>query len=402
MIAIAAPLLLAEVLHPLHAPRRAPLERLVGALLDHRAAHVLVEVSGIDVARAVLVADVRDLAHERHVLDERVTRTYCPSSTLAPTLTASSASARRRPFSLIDETISIGESTKRCKSGALLVRDGDAAERRHRHRRGVPPGAAVAHLAARSRGRLPGVPALAHGHADGLRRGRGALGADARRRAARRPRGPRGASVRRARRAGCSTRRSRRRASTARAPTSRTSSSTSSGRRAASGRIHAKPAWSEIAACRPWLDAELEVVKPDVLVCLGATAAQALLGRSFRVTRERGKPVDSDLAPHVLATIHPSAILRADAETRESRARGTRRRPRGRRVAASGIVGRSHPSARHPCTPRAPRASSARAVAAVPRTARSGSSSSSARRARGRRSSAARSARSPASSTSAR
>jgi uracil-DNA glycosylase family protein len=83
-------------------------------------------------------------------------------------------------------------------------------------------------------------------------------------------------------------------------------------------RIHAKPAWSEIAACRPWLDAELEVVKPDVLVCLGATAAQALLGRSFRVTRERGKPVDSDLAPHVLATIHPSAILRADAETREA------------------------------------------------------------------------------------
>src|SRR5580765_7263536 len=66
-------------------------------------------------------------------------------------------------------------------------------------------------------------------------------------------------------------------------------------------RIHAKPAWTEISACRPWLDAEITVVKPDVLVCLGATAAQALLGRSFRVTRERGKPVDSDLAPHVLA-----------------------------------------------------------------------------------------------------
>jgi uracil-DNA glycosylase family protein len=82
-------------------------------------------------------------------------------------------------------------------------------------------------------------------------------------------------------------------------------------------RIHAKPAWSEVAACRPWLDAELTVVKPDVLVCLGATAAQALLGRSFRVTRERGQRVDSDLAPNVLATIHPSAILRADAETRE-------------------------------------------------------------------------------------
>jgi DNA polymerase len=82
-------------------------------------------------------------------------------------------------------------------------------------------------------------------------------------------------------------------------------------------RIHAKPAWSEIAACRPWLDAELAVVKPEVLVCLGATAAQALLGRSFRVTRERGRPVKSDLAPHVLATIHPSAILRADSENRE-------------------------------------------------------------------------------------
>src|SRR5712691_2351410 len=82
-------------------------------------------------------------------------------------------------------------------------------------------------------------------------------------------------------------------------------------------RIHAKPAWAEIAACRPWLDAELEVVQPDVLVCLGATAAQALLGRQFRVTKERGRPVESDLAPHVLATIHPSAILRADKENRE-------------------------------------------------------------------------------------
>src|SRR5213592_2251243 len=82
-------------------------------------------------------------------------------------------------------------------------------------------------------------------------------------------------------------------------------------------RIHAKPAWSEIAACRPWLDAELEVVRPDVLVCLGATAAQALLGRTFRVTRERGRDIESDLAPHVLATIHPSAILRADAADRE-------------------------------------------------------------------------------------
>jgi uracil-DNA glycosylase len=81
-------------------------------------------------------------------------------------------------------------------------------------------------------------------------------------------------------------------------------------------RIHQKPNSSEIAACRPWLEAELEVVEPRVLVCLGATAAQALLGRQFRVTRERGKPVESDLAEHVVATIHPSAILR-DPETRE-------------------------------------------------------------------------------------
>jgi uracil-DNA glycosylase len=81
-------------------------------------------------------------------------------------------------------------------------------------------------------------------------------------------------------------------------------------------RIHQKPNWGEIAACHPWLEAELAVVKPRVLVCLGATAAQALLGRQFRVTRERGKPVESELAEHVLATIHPSAILR-DPETRE-------------------------------------------------------------------------------------
>jgi uracil-DNA glycosylase family protein len=87
-------------------------------------------------------------------------------------------------------------------------------------------------------------------------------------------------------------------------------------------RIHAKPNWSEVAACRPWLDSELEVVRPDVLVCLGATAAQALLGRTFRVTKQRGEPVESDLAPHVLATIHPSAILRGDPESRKSELAG--------------------------------------------------------------------------------
>jgi DNA polymerase len=83
-------------------------------------------------------------------------------------------------------------------------------------------------------------------------------------------------------------------------------------------RIHQKPNWSEIAACHPWLEAELAVVKPRVLVCLGATAAQALLGRQFRVTRQRGEPVDSELAPVVLATVHPSSILRADEEDRET------------------------------------------------------------------------------------
>jgi uracil-DNA glycosylase family protein len=75
-------------------------------------------------------------------------------------------------------------------------------------------------------------------------------------------------------------------------------------------RIHKKPNLSEIAACRPWLDAELESLRPKALVCLGSTAAQALLGRDFRVTRDRGRAVDSDLAPLVTATIHPSAILR--------------------------------------------------------------------------------------------
>jgi DNA polymerase len=65
-------------------------------------------------------------------------------------------------------------------------------------------------------------------------------------------------------------------------------------------------------ACRPWLDAELALVQPRALVLLGATAAQALLGRSFRVTQERGRPLDSELADLVIATIHPSAVLRAE------------------------------------------------------------------------------------------
>ena len=82
-------------------------------------------------------------------------------------------------------------------------------------------------------------------------------------------------------------------------------------------RIHKKPNASEIAACRPWLDAEIELVKPRAIVCLGATAAQALLGRQFKVTAHRGEFVPSALAPLMLATVHPSSILRApDPESR--------------------------------------------------------------------------------------
>ena len=91
-------------------------------------------------------------------------------------------------------------------------------------------------------------------------------------------------------------------------------------------RIHEKPSAREIAACRPWLDAELEVVQPKVIVCLGATAAQALLGKRFKVTRERGKLyTDTGLADVVMATVHPSSILRApdDATRRRELARST-------------------------------------------------------------------------------
>jgi DNA polymerase len=79
-------------------------------------------------------------------------------------------------------------------------------------------------------------------------------------------------------------------------------------------RIHAKPNAAEIAACRPWLETEIALVRPIVLVCLGATAAQALLGRGFRVSQQRGTFVDSTLAPAVTATVHPSSILRAPDE----------------------------------------------------------------------------------------
>jgi uracil-DNA glycosylase len=84
-------------------------------------------------------------------------------------------------------------------------------------------------------------------------------------------------------------------------------------------RIHAKPRISEIRACRPWLDLELAVIRPRAIVCLGATAAQALLGSTFKVSSERGRFVESPLAPLVMATVHPSSVLRA--QTNEDRHR---------------------------------------------------------------------------------
>ena len=83
-------------------------------------------------------------------------------------------------------------------------------------------------------------------------------------------------------------------------------------------RIHRKPDLHEQAACRPWLEAELEQIRPTALVLLGATAAQALLGRDFRVTKDRGTWVQAPFAPLVTATVHPSSILRAPDDTREA------------------------------------------------------------------------------------
>ena len=89
-------------------------------------------------------------------------------------------------------------------------------------------------------------------------------------------------------------------------------------RRARTGkkRIHDKPGRAEVEACKPWLDAEVTRIRPDLIVCLGATAAQALLGRDFRVTRQHGEVVESELGA-TLATIHPSAVLRAPDGVRD-------------------------------------------------------------------------------------
>jgi uracil-DNA glycosylase family protein len=82
-------------------------------------------------------------------------------------------------------------------------------------------------------------------------------------------------------------------------------------------RLHKKPSAGEVRACNPWLQEEIRLVKPRVIVALGATAAQALLGKQFRVTQDRGKPIRSELAEALVATVHPSAVLRAPADARE-------------------------------------------------------------------------------------
>jgi DNA polymerase len=102
-------------------------------------------------------------------------------------------------------------------------------------------------------------------------------------------------------------------------------------------RIHSNPNLREIDACLPWLEQEIAVLRPELIVCLGATAAQALLGSTFRVTRERGRPIPSVLAPHVVATVHPSSILRQ--RTPEDRHREMEAFIADLRVAA-GLVGR--------------------------------------------------------------
>ena len=83
-------------------------------------------------------------------------------------------------------------------------------------------------------------------------------------------------------------------------------------------RLHQRPDRDEVAACMPWLEAEVSLIRPDVIVCLGATAAQALLGSAFRVTRQHGQVFPSTLGPPIMATVHPSSILRApDEESRQ-------------------------------------------------------------------------------------
>ncbi len=79
-------------------------------------------------------------------------------------------------------------------------------------------------------------------------------------------------------------------------------------------RLHQKPNSREVGACLPWLEAEIDLIRPEVVVAMGSTAAQAVLGRAVKVTKEHGRPLPSDLAPHVTVTVHPSSILRVPTE----------------------------------------------------------------------------------------
>jgi DNA polymerase len=109
-------------------------------------------------------------------------------------------------------------------------------------------------------------------------------------------------------------------------------------------RIHQKPNAREIAACRPWLDGEVAAVKPEIIVCLGATAAQALLGRSFKVTKMRGQPVPTPLARWAIATVHPSSVLRApDDETRKMEMRAFFRDVQRIRALLDSLEAGAHP-----------------------------------------------------------
>jgi DNA polymerase len=111
-------------------------------------------------------------------------------------------------------------------------------------------------------------------------------------------------------------------------------------------RIHKKPNLTEVGACRPWLEQEIAALRPRVIVCLGATAAQALLGSAFRVTVERGRLVPSPLAPFVTATVHPSSILRAPDE--RTRHEETRHFVDDLRVAAAALRGAAATAAATP------------------------------------------------------
>ncbi|MBX6331820.1 MAG: UdgX family uracil-DNA binding protein, partial [Gemmatimonadaceae bacterium] len=124
-------------------------------------------------------------------------------------------------------------------------------------------------------------------------------------------------------------------------------------------RIHKKPADREVRACRPWLEQEIALVHPRVIVCLGATAAQSLLGKAFRVTQHRGEPIAPEWAEEVFATVHPSAVLRAPPDAHE--------RARAAFFADIAVVARY--LREHPGTPR-PRRASPRSAAPRPPRAR--------------------------------